>query len=250
MAMKPLIDEPISPELVLVDPELAQRVRAFAVAGPHLTVDLGLDRAPGATDTVAPAVEPTSDAQVVVEPLRAPGGTDTVAPAVEPTSDAQVVVEPLRAPGATDTVEWATGTPSAQVVVAPPVEPLRRRIPAVLRRTRLIEALALVSVVAFLGLALLPPRDAPHFVIPAEPGTASGTSSAIIAWSPRQGVDRYRVQLSYHGRVVYTATVRQASMPVPVWLRSGRYTWRVFAAESGRSTPTGPIENGLLTVVR
>jgi hypothetical protein len=33
--MRPTVDEPISPELVLVDPELARRVRQFAVAGPE-----------------------------------------------------------------------------------------------------------------------------------------------------------------------------------------------------------------------
>ena len=197
--MQPLIDEPISPELVLVDPELAQRVRAFAVAGRQLTAD--------------------------VEPDRAPAGTDTVQQAVGALSEAEVIVER-------------------------DVEPLRQRIPAVLRRARLVEALALVSLVAFLGLALLPPRDAPHFAIPAEPGTASGRSSAIVAWSPRPGVDRYRVQLSYHGRVVYTATVGQASMRVPDWLRSGRYTWRVSEVGSGRGTARAPFEDGLVTVSR
>ena len=40
--------EPISPELVLVDPELAARVRAVAVAGPSLDQPV----------TASPSVEP------------------------------------------------------------------------------------------------------------------------------------------------------------------------------------------------
>jgi hypothetical protein len=195
--MQPHIDEPISPELVLVDPELAQRVRAFAVAGREL---------------------------LVVRP-------------------------PESAPATAGTVEQVLAAPAAAPVAVEPQPELRRPLPPVHRGTRVIEALAIVSVAAFLGLALLPPRDAPRFAIPG-PTTAGSASSSIVAWTPRAGVDRYRVQLFYRGQVVYTTTVSQASMPVPPWLRAGRYTWRVFGETTGRPIPSVPIENGLLTVPR
>ncbi len=51
--MRPHVDEPVSPELVLVDPELAARVRPFAVAGPVFEEPR---REPARATGIAPAV--------------------------------------------------------------------------------------------------------------------------------------------------------------------------------------------------
>lgn len=68
--MQSVGDEPITPWLVLVDPELAERVRATAVAGPAASAHV--DRAPDPRP-VAPHRQPARTEQAVhVPPLPAP----------------------------------------------------------------------------------------------------------------------------------------------------------------------------------
>src|SRR5687768_17255610 len=68
--------EPISPELVLVDPELAARVRAVAVAGPSLDQPV----------TASPSVERSGGAgrEPATPPPAAPASVPTRAPAPAP----------------------------------------------------------------------------------------------------------------------------------------------------------------------
>jgi hypothetical protein len=269
-----MIDEQISPELVLVDPELAARVRPFAVAGPPIAVPT---RAP---DTLAPppAQETVALAQapaIVVPPpapeiVVRPPAPEIVAP---PPSAAPTEAAPsLRRPGA--------DTPVA--TLERPARVHERRATRQRGRTVLVRTLPSVAALAILALAFLSPRDAPSLTddTSAPPSTTRVAARPVappvrvkpptqrqkpavrprpaktlpptyagpttLTWRPHAGADYYVVELFVRGRLVHAASVRRPSFAVPAWLPKGRYDWRALAgtgAPSGRRT-SGVVEHG------
>jgi hypothetical protein len=272
-----MIDEQISPELVLVDPELAARVRPFAVAGP----------------TIAPP-PPPPPTQPVPPPVSAPAPAPPPAPVPAPI---------LRPP------EDAPAPPPARRAPAPPA-PARPTRPHGRRgRTVLVRALPTLAGLAILGLAFLSPRDAPSLTettpppgtttsaaapkpaprvrtkpptrprvrtvppqtktqpakkrsrptkstpikpktrpTPTKPKTRPPTYAGptTLTWRPRPGADYYLVELLVRGGLVHSASVAGRSFAVPTWLPKGRYDWRVLAGKGSPSErrTAGVVEHG------
>jgi hypothetical protein len=215
--MHPSEREPISPELVLVDPELAARVRPHAVAGPSVAPAPALERKPA-------AARPEQAATALAEPVLPP-------PAAAPREPAQPApVEP---------------------VLPAPVQPANR--PVRHRRSlpgRLASAATTLAAVALLAAAFLPPRDPPRFTDAAPPATAAPRASVTLAWQPAPDADYYLVEIFSGQRLVHAQSTRTTSVEAPAWLSDGRYTWRVF---SGHGRPAaritrGPLESGWFLV--
>jgi hypothetical protein len=207
--------EPISPELVLVDPELAARVRAVAVAGPSLDQPV----------TASPSVERSGGAG------REPATPPPAAPASVPARTPAPAPAPARAP--------APGIPTGA--------PARTRRPVTARLASLASTLA---VLALLAAAFLPPRDAPRLTDSAAPATAAPRTSVTLAWLPASDADYYLVEVYSGTRLVHAQSVRGTRLSAPAWLRPGRYTWRVFSGQ-GRAADRrtrGPLESGWFVV--
>ena len=263
-------DEQISPELVLVDPELARRVRPFAVAGPAIAFPspelAPVRRAPPkpAVTTPAPAVAPQKPAVTMPAPAVAPQkpAVTMPAPAVAPQKPAVTMPAPAAAPlkpaetTLAPAVRPPTPVPSRS---APPslAESTPTSVPAPRpRRAVLVRSLPALAALAVLGLAFLPPRDAPSLgrapqagarplkepasrprATPAQikPPTGAPTINiaprvgpAALSWRTRSGVDYYLVELFAGARLVHATSVRSSPVKVPRWLPPGRYEWRVF----------------------
>jgi hypothetical protein len=192
MAPPPHPGEPVSPELVLVDPELAARLRAHAVAGPSYEIP-----------EPAPA-------------LRAPSA-EPAAPAPAP-------------------------------VASTPTPPGRRWTS---RLERGLTAAGVVAVVALLGSAFLPPRDAPRLASSPPSANAAISTQVTLAWRPAAGARYYLVEMFRDGALVHAQSTTATRLVTPEWLRPGRYTWRVLA---GKGTPSqgdtvGPLESGWFRVL-
>jgi hypothetical protein len=270
-----MIDEQISPELVLVDPELAARVRPFAVAGPTI--------APPPPPPPAQAVPPPVSA-----PAPAPVHTPVPAPILRPPADAPAAPPARRAPAAP--------------APARPTRPYGRR-----GRSVLVRAVPTLAGLAILGLAFLSPRNAPSLTettsapptttsaavpklapkvrtkpptrprvrtvpplattqpakkrsrpakptpTPAQPRPQAPTTRpptyagpTTLTWRPRPGADYYLVELLVHRRLVHAASVAGRSFAVPAWLPKGRYDWRVLAGKGSPSErrTAGVVEHG------
>jgi hypothetical protein len=233
--MHPDIDEPISPELVLIDPELERRVRPFAVAGP----DLSTIAHPGPTRPVqppSPATRPLSPP----EPLR-------------PLHAGAHVERPSRAPTP------PLSPPSARLE-RPPMRPLGRLGRRVGGSRAALHAAVALALVAGLGTAFLPPRDAPRLAaaptpahtpqLSARPMRTDDVPRPLLVWPRVRGAQYYIVEFLRKGRLIHAEAVEQSQLRAPAWLQAGRYEWRVSA---GRGTPTArttqpPFEHGWVIV--
>lgn len=177
------VDEPISPELVLVDPELAARLRLLVF------VELLLDtRPPYAEREDRPVATERSNQEAL--------GRYT--------------------PG-----------------------------PAPARRVPVGRILILAVLVALLGVAFLPPRDAPRF---AEPPVS--TAGPMLTWRPAADSNYYLLELFAGQRLVHAKTLTTTNSNAPAWLAPGRYTWRVYAGQGspGAREVRGPLEDGWFTI--
>ena len=208
------VDEPISPELALVDPELAERLRRRMLAE-----DAAHEAAALVITTFTSAPEPP-EPQRVAEPAAVQTPAGGPAP-FEPASAAaggerrRIATRRLRG------VHVANGLATALVVL-----------------------IALVPLLAF-----LPPRQAPSVGASADAAT-SAPQPRTLAWPAQPHADYYVVQLLRGGRVVWTSIPQEPTVDLPAALSAGTYTWRV---ESGfgpidRNEHRGPIATGTLAV--
>jgi hypothetical protein len=196
--------EPISPELVSVDPELAAAARA------------ALPEEPWQMFTPAPAPLP-----VATESLGAPRRSlrrAGIALAFVTAAVAGVVV------GSTDVFKRANDSPSFAAEPSPAA-------PSVAATTGVTTTVAPPSVTA-----TATPEPAPAPTTPARrpaptKSTAEGTfvPSRTFAWAPVSGADRYRVRFYRDGRVVLEGRAEQPRFVVPPGFefRPGAYRWTV-----------------------
>jgi hypothetical protein len=211
--MRPFVDEPVSPELVLVDPELAARLRPFAIAGPALE-----------PPPAAPAARPVEAIEEIEPPapLRAP-----VPPEPEPAESGDEPAEP-----------------AARVESTPHPVPAARRQTTV--AGRLLQVVGVLAGAALLGVAFLPPRDAPRLVSNLPSASAATSTRVTLAWTAADDASYYLVEVFRGRTLVHAETTGATRLVTPAWLEPGRYTWRVFA---GRGAPSerdtvGPLDNG------
>ena len=200
-----MIDEQISPELVLVDPELAARVRPFAVAGPTIVVPppspeiAALAPAPEiaapapAPEIAAPAPAPEITAPAPAPEITAPApAPEITAPApapdvaVPPPAPDVVVVPPEPAPWPVESPRLRPPEAEAPAAAQERPEPARPALerPARPHRRRghtvLVRALPSLAALAILCLAFLSPRNAPSLT----DDTASPPSTPRVAVRP------------------------------------------------------------------
>jgi hypothetical protein len=194
-------DEVISPELVLIDPELAARVRPTAVAGPRLRA-YELDG---------------------LRNLTRPG----------PARDVPVVERALPEPPALARPPSAAQSTAPRVAQAPSVATARARrfIPTGQQARR---AAAVLVVGGILGVAFLPPRQVPSLGAAASPPMVTRTT---LAWKAAAS-GRYRVEILKGRKVVYRTATRSRHLRVPLRLGPGRYIWRVKVVVSKPGKPT------------
>lgn len=203
--------EPISPELVSVDPELAATARAALPEEPWQMF----------IPAPAPASEP-APLPVATEPLVAPRrslrGTG-IALAFVAAAVAGIVV------GSTDVFKRANDRPS--FAAEPPAA-----APSVAATTGVTTTVAPPTVTATPTPAPAPTtptrRPAPTTTTKS---TAKGTfvPSRIFAWAPVAGADHYRVRFYRDGDVVLEARPKQARFVLPPGFEfsPGPYRWTV-----------------------
>jgi hypothetical protein len=202
------LGEPISPELVSVDPELAATARAALPEEPWQMF----------IPAPAPAAEP-APLPVATEPLVAPRrslrGTG-IALAFVAAAVAGIVV------GSTDVFKRANDRPS--FAAEPPTV-----APSVAATTGVTTTVAPPTVTATPTPAPTTPtrRPAPTTT----KSTAKGTfvPSRIFAWAPVVGADHYRVRFYRDGDVVLEGRPKQARFVLPPRFRfsPGTYRWTV-----------------------
>ena len=199
--------EPISPELVSVDPELAAAARA------------ALPEEPWQMFSPAPAPHPAATERLGAprRSLRGPG----IALAFVAAAVAGIVV------GSTDAFKRANDSPSFAA------EPPPAAAPSVAATTGVTATVAPPSVTA---TAAATPELAPAPTTPTRrpaptKSTAEGTfvPSRTFAWAPVSGADRYRVRFYRDGRVVLEGRAEQPRFVVPprFEFRPGAYRWTV-----------------------
>lgn len=153
--------------------------------------------------------------------------------------------------------------PDLASAVAPEAPPPPHR-----RRARLSPVVGITAAVALLGVAFLPPRQAPRLTdVPpranAAPPRSTPASSApshtavpvwnepaVLTWRRDRKADYYLVEVFAGERLAWAATVRTTTTSTPASLAPRRYSWRVFAG-SGRATSRdvrGPLESGWFRV--
>jgi len=210
--------EPISPELVSVDPELAATARA------------ALPEEPWQMFIPAPAPEPApAPLPVATEPLVAPRRSlrgAGIALAFVAAAVAGIVV------GSTDVFKRANDRPS--FAAEPPTA-----APSVAATTGVTTTVAPPSVTATSKIAPTTPPPAPapapttptRRPAPTTKSTAEGTfvPSRIFAWAPVAGTDHYRVRFYRGGDVVLQGSPKQARFVLPPGFEftPGTYRWTV-----------------------
>jgi hypothetical protein len=207
------MDEPISPELVSVDPELAATARAALPEEPWQMF------IPAPAPEPEPAPPPVATQPPLVTPrrsLRGAGiGLAFVAAAV-----AGIVV------GTTDAFKRANDRPS--FAAEPPAA-----APSVVATTGVATTVAPPSVTAAPAPAPTAPMPTTTTRRPA-PTTKSAAGdtfvpSRIFAWAPVPGADHYRVRFYRGGDVVLEGSPKQARFVLPprFEFEPGTYRWTV-----------------------
>lgn len=191
-------DEPVSPELCLVDPELAARARAAITLAPP----------------VRPAPAPTPPPVAPIMPVLA------AAPAPPPAAPVEPPELPEPAPSAAQA--------PLQLVIEPtvPAEPVRSRR----RRWRIAAAGTTVAAVVAAG-AVAAGAVFSGGGSASRPVPVRQPPPVRISWKPEPGIAWYRVRVSRAGRVVLTDYVTKAQYSMPSSLRSapGDYLWEAGA---------------------
>jgi hypothetical protein len=220
-----MIDEHvISPELALVDPALASRLRAAHV--PPCTVERQRRR-PATRLAAAPDIALAASPAVVVPPMVAP------AVVVPPMAAPAVVVPPMVAPAVA--VPRVVAPTVATAAEAPPAPTGRsRRL-----RLRPLELVSAAALVVLLGAAFLPSPNPPTFAAPVEHG------EIVLAWPELRKSDIYILQILGGSKKVYERRLEEPHLDEVFALVDGRrYTWRVYVASGGTATGSKPIARG------
>ncbi len=207
--------EPISPELVSVDPELAATARA------------ALPKEPWQMFIPAPAPEPAPPPVATEPPLVAPRRSlrgAGIALAFVVAAVAGVVV------GSTDVFKRANDRPS--FAAEPPTA-----APSVAATTGVRTTVAPPSVTATPTPAPTAPTRAPTPTTPTRRPTPTTKSAAegtfvpsrTFAWEPVPGADHYRVRFYRGGDVVLEGSSKQARFVLPprFEFNPGTYRWTV-----------------------
>jgi hypothetical protein len=207
--------EPISPELVLVDPELAARARPEAVAGPQIPVVAAQPVWVGPTRPRPADPPPAAPREVAGQRgrWRWPRRLANVAVAVGCLAIAAAAFLPPRdAP--------RLGADVVSATAASPVADSRSRAdPATDPRSQ--------------AVAPAPSRPLPTLV-----------------WRAMPDARYYLVEIYSGSQLIHSRSVGATRLDAPAWLPRGRYTWRVFA---GLGQPRdrrvrGPLEDGWFVV--
>lgn len=220
------LDEPLTPELALVDPDLRRRARAqlsdrAAREQPARPRAVATALAPEPDPPVAPAVAP-ADAPPLSAPTRRPSRGKAarrlllVVILVAAAALAIVRVEPVRNffwKSHTAGVEPASGTRAPSAPKAAP-----KTVPKAKPRNG----------------PTAPPS--PHSKAPTKPGTRAATPSRTFVWPPVADADYYLVVFSRRGDKIFRARPSSARLVLPSrWsfhgiqytLQPGRYSWVV-----------------------
>jgi hypothetical protein len=245
------VNEPISPELVLVDPDLAARVRPYAVPSPPHAPATPLVRAPAPDAGVRP---PDGDAGAAVPERREPQRRIRLAPLVTALAGAAFLgaafLPPREQPRITDITAPATAAPPSSEAPQRPSQP-GPAAPPVRTRPKPAPATPPSPGQAEPGTAPPPVRARPE-PTPATPPSPvqAARPPLLLTWLPT-GADYYLVEVFSGQRLVFATTLRRARMTVPSWLEPGRYTWRVHAG-TGRpaARDVRRLENGWFRVAR
>ena len=243
---------PISPELALVDPELALAARALLPDRP--TFEASPPPAPALAVFVAPAEavasstapsgpgvavpSTTADGAFVLRHFAAGILVGLLAAAL--VVEVYVLLEPLR-PGRTSQRAVSTpglAAPATGEQPAVTVPPAPRRPPA--------------SASPVAPATTVPPRPA---------NTSPTPTSTVLAWPAKPGAAAYRVTLLQAGRPILERTTRTPRLPLPVrWRYAGTqhrlvpstYRWIVKPLRRVGSTlrPGAPIVDAVYVVSR
>jgi hypothetical protein len=239
----------ISPELVLVDPELRARLLARYAAESQREAEV--QRA-----LLLPA-HSSALTGVLVRPAALPEVGEAAAadatgpPPDQPTAERSKLGQPALESARADqqTVEPHTAIirppePAATQVTRgePTGGAIRGRAGRRFRPSTIVFA---VAALFLLVTGLLPPKDAPSFA------DSSDRVHVAIAWQSVAGSRLYVVDILDRGSVVWTDLVRGPSLDRELDLPGGRtYVWRVYTVTlpTQRSGSERPIARGTLAV--
>lgn len=207
-------EEPVSPELALVDPELRERLLRESLRELLLRAETTpYPAAPPSAPLASAAPLPAASSAAAMPP--APSSAGSSAPAVAPHS-------------------------------------LARRRQA--RGSSLAAAAVVALLLALPSLAFLPPRQKPVLgrePVPGQmPPAVTAGRETVVAWPAQPTADYYVFELSQGGRLVQLETVADPSTTVAPNLPAGAYDWQVLAGEGAlsRHDTRGPIAGGTVTL--
>lgn len=254
------LTEPISPELVLVDPELAERLRRSDLQtfqhvatppAPTVRPPAPIVRRPAPTvppvKTESPADGATGDVSAETERRRPARGRAlrgriaTVATLCAIVLlGAAAFLPPRDAPRLLDRTSPAAAAPSES-----PAHP-RRQVPAAVARPGVEPA---ASALPQRPHAVPAPQASRRSHRPAPAAAPSDSLRLRLAWRPTGGSAYYLVEIFAGTRIVHAETTVKAALLIPK-LPPGRYTWRVFSGDgaTGAARPRSPIEHGWFIV--
>lgn len=205
--LRTMFDEPVSPELALVDPALAAYLRELHVP-------------PASPERVRRAPAP-APAQVAPD-----HGLPPVPPPLGDLRPARTRSFP--APPVDRSEGAARHDGEARRASR------RRRW-----RPRPFEAVTALAFLGLLGAAFLPPHDPPTFAAPARSGQVS------LAWPETRASDVYLLQITDGARVVYERRLGRPHLDEVFQLAPGRaYAWRVYLALPSQARSSEPVARG------
>jgi hypothetical protein len=230
-------EEPITPELVLVDPELARRARArLPEQRPDSPVPPKVEPAPDP----ALKIEPAPDPALKIEAVPEPAASDAAPPPAEPTPRPQAGRDSRRRRRATYALVLVIlGAAAAALTYARPLDRFSSQ-PG--------NDLAAPSADDISRASARTSRDEPNRS--REPATqtakppAAVTSPRSFAWAPVRGARSYLVQFYRARTEIFRARPSKPRVVVPArWsfrghdysLEPGRYRWSVRPRLKGRA---------------
>lgn len=225
----------VTPELALVDPELAAQLRRTLVATPAALLEVERRRrsdaeARAAALALAEAESAAALAAWAEAEAEAQSQAEAEARAEEARDTARVPAAPAPRP------KQQQAPKPAPIAVAPqPAEPISGPEPIERPRWSAFRVAkitaATVAATALLGLAFLPPRQAPH--LGEDPDASASATRPSLTWLPIAAARSYRVELYADDQLVHAEDTALTRLTLPVWLPQRRYAWRVYAKLAG-----------------